>query len=182
MSVFAYYPPPAFYFTVTVAGSGTALQLSSMADASFQEASGIEAKMELQAVPEGGQNGYVHQLPTVTKYPNLVLRRGYVTRPSFLSEWTAQTVGSNLSQPILTQNLVVMLLSSAQPPLEAVPVPLAAWNFANAWPVRWATGPFDSTKNDVLTEVLEFSYATVSRIPGPEAAVMVPAVSKLIRS
>lgn len=168
-----YYPAPAFHFTVTVAGSGTALQLQSLTDGSFQEVSGLEGKVEVEQVREGGENRFAHQLPGVTRYPNLVLKRGYLTKGSFLAEWAAQTVGSTLSQPILTQTLVVMLLGPDQ-------LPRTAWNFWRAWPVRWATGPFDSARNDVLTEVLEFSYAYSQRIPGPEALAMVGEVAALI--
>ncbi|MBV7534717.1 phage tail protein [Duganella sp. sic0402] len=168
-----YRPPPGFFFTVMVAGTGTALQLSSIADASFQEASGLEAKIELEAVKEGGENRFVHQLPGQTTTPNLVLRRGYVTRASFLSEWAAQTVGSNLGAPILTQALVVMLLGPDR-------LPRVAWNLYRAWPVRWVTGPFDANRNEVLTEVLEFTYATITRLPLTDALAMVPPVSALI--
>lgn len=168
-----YYPPPAFAFTVTVAGTGSALQLSSLTDTSFQEASGLEAKIELETVIEGGENRFAHQLPGVTKSPNLVLKRGYVTAPSFLSEWAAQTIGSTLNAPILTQTLVVMLLGPSR-------IPLVAWNFDRAWPVRWVTGPFDSQKNEVLTEVLEFAYANVTRMPLNEAVSMIAPVSRLI--
>ncbi len=169
----AYYPPPAFSFTVTVAGTGTSLQMSSATDASFQEVSGLEAKIELESVTEGGENRFVHQLPGASRSPNLVLRRGYVTRPSFLSEWTAQTVGSTLNQPILTQTLVVMLLGADR-------MPLVSWNVDRAWPVRWVTGPFDALKNEVLTEVMEFACATITRMPLNEAASMVAPVSSLI--
>jgi phage tail-like protein len=171
----SYFPPPAFYFTVAVAGTGTALQALSAVDASFQDISGVEAKVETESVREGGENRFAHELPTVTKSPNLVLKRGYVTMPSFLSEWAAQTVGATLSAPILTQTVVVMLLGADS-------VPLVAWNFDRAWPVRWVTGPFDSQKNEILTELLEFSYATVTRMPLNEAATMVPLVSALIGS
>ena len=109
----------------------------------------------------------------MTRSPNLVLRRGYVPAPSFLSEWAAQTVGGTLAQPILTQTLVVMLLGTDRQPL-------VGWNFIQAWPVRWVTGPFNSTENAVLTEVLEFSYAYVTRIPLNVAAEMVGPVSDLI--
>ena len=170
------YSAPGFSFTVAVAGSGTPLQFLSTADGSFQEVSGLEAKIDVEEVREGGENRFVHQLPGVTKCPNLVLRRGYVTQASFLSEWAAQTVGSTLAQPILTQTLVVMLLGENRSPL-------VAWNFYRAWPVRWVTGPFDSMKNDVLTEILEFSYASVQRIPiTVEAVSMVAAVEVLIGS
>ena len=57
---------------------------------------------------------------------------------------------------------------------------LAAWNFTSAWPVRWVTGPLDSMKNEVLTEVLEFAYATVTRAPQADARSMVGSVSSLI--
>lgn len=69
-----YCPPPSFYFTVMVADTGAALQMSSMADAGFQEASGLEAKIETEALKEGGENRFIHQLPGVTSSPNLVLR------------------------------------------------------------------------------------------------------------
>jgi phage tail-like protein len=82
-------------------------------------------------------------------------------------------VGSTFNQPILTQTLVVMLLGVNR-------TPLVAWNIYRAWPVRWVTGPFDSQKNEVLTEVLEFSYASITRMPGNDAAAMVSQVSDLI--
>jgi phage tail-like protein len=169
-----YYPVPGFRFTVVVAGTGTPLQLASRADTSFEEVSGLDAQIETEPLKEGGENRFVYQLPSQTKSPNLVLKRGYVTAPSFLSEWAAQTVGSNLSLPILTQSLVVMLLGENG-------WPLVAWNVASAWPVRWVTGPMNSQENKVLTEVLEFSCTYITRVPLNEQLVMVPAVAGLIR-
>jgi phage tail-like protein len=172
-SVGVYYPPPGFFFTVTVAGTGTPLQLLSRVDGSFQEASGIEAKFEVEELQEGGENRYVHRLPKAASYPNLVLKRGYVTTASFLSEWAAQTVGQSFTEGIMTQTLVVMLLGPNR-------LPTVGWTFTNAWPVRWVTGPFNSEQNQVLTEVLEFSYAYVTRIPLNEALAMVGPVAALI--
>ncbi len=167
------YPAVGFYFTVRVVGSGATLQSQTGADASFQEVSGLEAQRDVESVKAGGVNEYTLQLPGVTKSPNLVLRRGYVSAASFLSEWAAQTVGSDLSQPILTQGLIVQLLG---PNRET----LVSWRVSAAWPVRWVTGPLDSMKNEVLTEVLEFACATVTRMPQSEARSMVGLVSALI--
>ncbi|MBY6263638.1 phage tail protein [Azospirillum sp. 412522] len=168
------YPAPGFSFSVTVSGTGASAQQGSRADASFQEVSGLDPRIETETVAEGGENRYVHQLPGATRTGNLVLRRGYITAASFLSEWAAQTVGSTLAAPILTQTLIVQLLGQDHQPL-------VAWNFARAWPVRWATGPFDSMRNEVLTEVLEFSYATVTRMPlTGDASSMAGTVAKLI--
>lgn len=169
----SYDPAPAFYFTVSVAGKGSTLHQQSQVDGSFQEVSGLEAKIEIERVPEGGENRFVHQLPGSTYYSNLLLRRGYVTKGSFLAEWAAQTVGSSFVEPVMTQTLIVMLLGPNH-------TPRASWNIWRAWPVRWAVGPFDSTKNDVLTEVLEFSYSHSQRVPGAMANDMVKNVSRLI--
>jgi phage tail-like protein len=146
-----YYPPSGFYFTVQVLGSALALAALTDIDSSFQEVSGIEAKFETESVAEGGENRFVHQLPKPARYPNLVLKRGIVTMDSFLSVWVGQTVGSGLALPILPQNLLVTLLGSSG-------LPLVAWGFINAYPVRWQVAPLNAMDDKVLIESLELSY------------------------
>ena len=152
-----YYPPGAFYFAVSILGSGTALSVLTDIDASFQEVSGIQAEAGVEEVTEGGENRFVHRLPRPAKYSNLVLKRGAVTKASFFAEWFGQTVGSGLSLPILTQNILVSLLGPEG-------IPLIAWIFVNAWPVRWEVGPLDSMSNKLLIETLELSYNYFERI------------------
>jgi phage tail-like protein len=147
----AYYPPPGFYFTVSVIGSGTAAAALTAIDSSFQEVSGIESEFGVEEVAEGGENRFVHRLPKQAKYPPLVLKRGIVTMDSVLGEWVGATIGSTLSLPVITQNLLVMLLGPTGDPL-------VAWGFSNAYPLKWKTRPLNSTENSVLTESLEFSY------------------------
>jgi phage tail-like protein len=152
MSESSYYPPPKFYFSVSVLGSGSALAALTAIDSSFQEVSGIEVEFGVEEVAEGGQNRFVHRLPKQAKYPPLVLRRGIVTKDSVLGEWVGLTLGSTLSLPIIPQNLLVMLLGPNGDPL-------VAWGFSNAWPLKWKTASLNSTENEVLTESLEFSYS-----------------------
>jgi phage tail-like protein len=152
-----YYPPPAFYFRVTVLGAGAALAELTGVDASFREVSGIEARWETEEVTEGGENRFVHRLPRPARYADLVLKRGVVTRDSFFAEWVGQTVGSGLALPILTQNLLVTLQGEDG-------WPVVAWVFVNAWPLRWVTAPMDSMSNEVLTETMEFQYNYFERI------------------
>jgi phage tail-like protein len=152
-----YYPPPAFYFRVTVLGVGALLAEATGVDASFQEVSGIEARWETEEVAEGGENRFVHVLPRPARYANLVLKRGVVTRDSFFAEWVGQTVGSGLSLPILPQNLLVTLQDPDG-------WPVVAWAFVNAWPLRWITAPMDAMQNEVLTETMEFQYNYFERI------------------
>lgn len=162
-----YYPPGAFYFTVTVVGSMSALSLLTDIDASFQEVSGIEAQFDTEDVVEGGENRFVYHLPRPAKYSNLVLKRGVVTKDSFLAEWVGQTIGSSLSLPILPQNLLVTLLNEEG-------MPSIVWGFVNAFPLRWEVASLDSMDNKVLTETLEFSYNYFERLnlgSGASAAV-----------
>jgi phage tail-like protein len=152
-----YYPPGAFYFSVQVLGSATPLALLTGVDASFQEVSGITAEFGVEEVAEGGENRFVHHLPRQAKYPNLSLKRGIVTRSSLLAEWAGQTIGSRLSLPIITQNILVMLLGESG-------LPLIAWAFVNAYPVKWDVAALDSQDNKILTETLELSYNYFDRL------------------
>ncbi|HEX7315685.1 MAG TPA: phage tail protein [Pyrinomonadaceae bacterium] len=152
-----YYPPGAFYFTVKVFGSALLLSAITDIDGSFQEVSGIQSAFETEEVVEGGENRYVHRLPRITKYSNLVLKRGIVTTDSFLSEWAGLTVGSSLALPVITQNLLVSLLNESG-------WPSIVWAFFNAYPVRWEVGAMNSEQNQILTETLEFSYTYFERV------------------
>jgi phage tail-like protein len=152
-----YYPPGAFYFSVQVLGSATPLTLPTDIDASFQEVSGIQAELQVEEVVEGGENRFVHHLPRQGKYPNLSLKRGVVTRSSFLAEWAGLTIGSRLTLPIVTQNLLVTLLGEEG-------VPLVAWAFVNAYPVKWDVAALDAQDNKILTETLELSYNYFERM------------------
>jgi phage tail-like protein len=162
-----YYPPGGFYFTVAVIGSGAVLAAITDIDASFQEVSGLEARFETEAVEEGGENRFVHQLPKPARYSNLVLRRGIVTIDSFLGEWVGQTVGSGLALPILPQNLLVTLLNPSG-------MPLAAWGIVNAYPVKSQVAPLNSMDDKVLIESMELAYNYFDRINlGGEASIAV---------
>jgi phage tail-like protein len=153
----AYYPPPAFYFTVAVLGSATALSLLTSIDASFQEISGINAEFQTEDVVEGGENRFVHRLPKQGKYSNLVLKRGAVSKDSFLLEWVGQTVGSGMSLPIVPQNILVTLLDESA-------IPSIAWAFVNAYPVKSSVTALNSQDSKLLIETLELSYNYFERV------------------
>ena len=153
----SYYPPGAFYFTVAIIGSATPAALLTGVDASFQEIRGLSAEFTTEEVVEGGENRFVHRLPKAAKYPNLVLKRGIVTKSSFLADWFSGTIGSNLSLPILPQNLLVSLLG-------ADGMPLISWAVVNAWPLKWDVSGLNSEENKILMETLELSYNYFERI------------------
>jgi phage tail-like protein len=171
-----YYPPGAFRFTVTVIGAGTVLTALTGIDASFQEVSGIQVEFGVEEVAEGGENRFVHRLPKQAKYSPLVLKRGVVTTASALGEWVGATIGAPLSLPIVPQNLLVTLLNGDN-------LPLIAWGFSNAYPLKWQTAPLNSMENNVLIETMELSYNFFVRLtlgsPAAAAASLASLASKL---
>ena len=147
------YPPSAFYFSVGFAFA----RAGGLADTSFQEVSGITSEIETEEVVEGGENRYVHQLPKGAKHPNLVLKRGIATSFSPLVTWCKDVLESDFSVPIVPTQMTVFLLNEYQ-------IPIRAWSFANAYPVKWEVDAFNSTKNEVAIETIDFSYTFSNRL------------------
>ncbi|MDC9722999.1 MAG: phage tail protein [Urechidicola sp.] len=145
------YPPVAFYFKLSFSG------VSRKVEASFKEVSGISIEKGVEEITEEG-NPFIHRVPTAVKYPNLVLKRGIITKDSELTKWCLNSIGDNLlgtdslSETITTKNIVVQLLNEKG-------VPLKSWNFVNAWPVKWSFSDFNSMNNEIAIERLEFAYS-----------------------
>lgn len=143
------YPPSSFYFRVVFDRS------AGIADVSFQEVSGISSEIDVEQVVEGGENRYIHQLPKGVKHPRLIVKRGVAKKNSGLVEW-CRSVLEEFETPITPKALQVRLLNGSGDPMRS-------WAITGAYPVKWEIGNLNSTKNEVLIETIEFSYATVTR-------------------
>jgi phage tail-like protein len=139
---------PAFHFSVRFDPG------SRIADASFQEVSGIAPEMQTEEYREGGENRFVHMLPKGVKNPRLVLKRGIATADSGLVAWCKAVLEGGLELPIRPQAIEVRLL-------DADGNPVRNWSFQNAYPVKWSIAEFRSNKNDVALETVEFNYTAV---------------------
>ena len=145
------YPIPAFHFIVTLTVA------AGMGDTSFKEVSGIAAEMETDEYREGGENRYVHHLPTAVKHPKLVLKRGIGKISSPLVIWCKSTLETGLLVPVVPMPMIVSLLNENSNPVRS-------WAFANAFPVKWEIDRFDSTGNDVAIETIELQYTYSTRL------------------
>lgn len=145
------YPPPAFYFTVSF-GNG-----SKVADTAFTEVSGIATEIETEALVEGGENRFVHQLPKQVKHGNLEMKRGIAKQASPLVAWCKETLEGEFAARIVLQTIVVKLTGAHGQVLRA-------WKFNNAYPVKWSVDGFSSTKNEVAIETMSFAYTYSQRI------------------
>lgn len=142
--------PAAFQFTVSIGDNASGV------DSSFQDVSGLEVGLEVDELREGGENRFMHQLPSGVKQKRLTLKRGVAPMGSPLVGWCKRTLELGLSEPIKPALVVVRLL-------DADAKPLRAWTFANAYPVRWEIDSFNSTKNEVVLETIELAYQFMTR-------------------
>ena len=145
------YPPSAFYFKVVFAST------LGMSDTSFQEVSGISTEIETETITEGGENRYQHNLPKGVKHSNLELKRGIASMTSPLVVWCRSVMELDFIVPIIAQPLGVYLMNEDK-------LPIRAWSFANAYPVKWEVESFSSTKNEVAIEKIVLSYTYSNRL------------------
>lgn len=87
--------PVAFHFLVEFHGGGP-----SISDVAFQEVSGLESGFDVQALVEGGENRFVHQLPKPRANSNLTLKRGLTDNKSGLVNWCQASLENDLAKPI----------------------------------------------------------------------------------
>lgn len=116
-------------------------------DLRFQKVSGLSAEISTTTVTEGGQNLYTHRLPDRVGYGNLVLERGFMVGSPLHLEFNAAL---SLFQ-FKPGNVLVTLLSELK-------VPVAAWLFLKAYPVKWSTASLDATADAVVIDTLELAY------------------------
>lgn len=143
-----YVPPPVFAFRVEIDGAE--------GEIGFQEVSGLQVEFETEDVAEGGQNRFVHKLPTRTKYANLMLKRGVVTGDSAFGAWVSHALSGELVRQGGHKTVVVKLLNDKRQPL-------MAWTVFDAYPLRWEHSGLNAMGNDVLIETVELSYRFFQR-------------------
>ncbi len=137
-------PPLGFRFGVFFFIGGV---IPNPIDILFQKVSGLGSTVSIKKVEEGGQNLYSHRLPERIEYENLVLERGVVVGSPLVVEFN---VAMSLFKFSPSNALVTLLDDSS--------IPISAWLFMNAYPVRWTVSPLDATSNTVVVETMELAY------------------------
>lgn len=150
-----YVPPPVFAFRVEIDGAE--------GDTGFQEASGLQVEFETEDIAEGGQNRFIHKLPTRTRYSNLVLKRGVVTKDDGLGGWVSEALAESVVRKGGSKTIIVKLLNDQRQPL-------LVWTVFGAYPLRWEHAGLNAMGNDVLIETVEFSYQFFERKTVAQAA------------
>jgi len=145
------YQPSAFYFKVVLSAT------AGLTDTSFQEVSGLSSEIGTEDLVEGGENRYVHKLPTAVKHPNLKLKRGIAKISSPLVLWCKTTLEADFALPIVTMPILIYLMNEEK-------LPIRIWSVTNGYPVKWEIDVFNSTKNEVAIENIEVAYNAIYRM------------------
>lgn len=107
---------------------------------------GLQVEYDIHEYKEGGQNAFIHRIPTRAKYQNLKLTRPMDLDSRQVTGWLASNQTS-----VKRHTAKVTLLDSDDNPV-------ANWSFARAWPLRWAGPVLDVGGNQVASETLELAH------------------------
>ena len=129
-----------------------AMEVGGVVIGGFSEVSGLGSEIKLESYEEGGLNGFVHQFPSRTTYPNLVLSRGLVNIDLFYLWYKATSEGI-----IQQMNGTIMLLNSQH-------IPVMWWTVKKAYPVKWEGPKLDAGSDEVSIERIELVHQGISKL------------------
>lgn len=136
------YPAPGFHFLVVFE-----LFPQFPNDLRFQEVSGLSVDMEFEALNEGGENRFAHQLPTKTQYSDLVLKRGKFLGSGIL-HWAREAIEEFKFKPT---NVMISLLNEQH-------IPLYNWYVIKAIPKQLAISGMNAMNSEIVVESLTLKY------------------------
>ena len=115
----------------------------------------IVAAEQMDQSPHGDHRTFKHRrprkLPGMTKYSNIVLKRG-VTDDTELYDWHRRAVDGDVQR---RNGWIVLLDRQGNERVR--------WNFVSAWPAKWDGPDFNAEGNDVAIETLELAHEGVTR-------------------
>ena len=137
-------PPVGRYFLFTVDGVEIGV---------FSEVEGLSVSIEPFPVTEGGQNGFVHQLPSRLKWPNITFKRG-LTHADNLFAWMYKVSGEGYAgsgNKLKRCTGAISVISSTGDLLRS-------WNLRDVFPVEWKGPSFNATATEPVYESLVITH------------------------
>jgi phage tail-like protein len=118
----------------------------------FSEVTGLQVETETETYREGGNNLYEHKLAKITKYSNLVLKRGIIDSVQ-LWKMHQDVINGRIEKSSVT----VILRDNAKKEKWR-------WAFKDAYPVKWSATDLNATSSTVVVETLEFAHNGIQKI------------------
>ena len=117
----------------------------------FSEVSGLQAETEVEEVREGGINYHVHKFPKITKYSNLILKRG-ITDSDVLWKWYQDVVKGVF---LRKSGFIILLDGEGNEKWR--------WHFIDAYPVKWTGPDLKGDSSTIAVETLEISHNGIEK-------------------
>lgn len=131
----------------------------------FMTVEGIQCKADVYVVKEGGMNDGEHKLPGRVTYGDLTLSSGLTfADPMWL--WYRSTIRG---KPLRKNGTIYLL--------DDLGLPVAWWNFFNAWPTEWIGPQFDASQTQIAVQRFTLTYERIvksmsSSVVGGAASVL----------
>jgi phage tail-like protein len=112
----------------------------------FSSCDGLGCEVVMEQREEGGNNGFVWQLPTRLKYSNIKLSRPVTNDSVKITGWIAGMAGGVKRK---TATIEARTLSGTV---------IARWSLLDVVPVRWTGPQLSADSPKVATETLELAH------------------------
>jgi phage tail-like protein len=116
--------------------------------------SGLESETAVVEYRTGGDPSTVRKVPGLTKYANIVLKRG-LTRDLELWNWRKTVVDG---KTVRRSGSIILLDESGKQVLR--------WHFVGGWPVKWEGPALNAQANEVAIETLEIAHEGLELVAG----------------
>ena len=111
----------------------------------FSECSGLSLETEVQELAEGGENEFVHRLPTRVKQSNITLKRGIVGAE--LWAWYAASLPGQIT---LKSGSIQLLDNNGKP--------IMVWSFERGFPRKIEGPSLSASQSSLAIETLEICH------------------------
>ena len=112
----------------------------------FNGCEGLAAQVDIEQREEGGNNGYVWQLPSRVRFSNVRLTRPLTEDTTKLMKWIS-SVATGIKRP--TAQIEALRADGSL---------VARWGLLDVVPVSWTGPTLDPENPAVATEVLEIAH------------------------
>jgi phage tail-like protein len=141
--------------------------VSDIALGGFMECSGLEMSLEIKDFEEGGNNGFVHKLPTRMKWSNIILKKGLGVG-SALWDWNYSFVEGMGKR----RDGIITLLNDMK-------LPSVIWYFRRGLPLKYTGPSLNATQNTVAIESIEIAHEGIYQVPTGTGAITATALNEI---
>lgn len=123
------------------------VEIDGITVAAFKQVGGLGSETEVIEYRTGSdKTNTVRKLPGLTKYANIVLKRG-VTQDAQLWNWRKTVEQGAVDR----RNGSIVLLDDERKPI-------VRWHFSNGWICKWVGPELNAEANDVAIETVEIAH------------------------